>query len=229
MMRHCPADSALIALFMNEAPRRMKEKLLRHLAVCSRCTLRFSVLRQAKRELQPQVDSFAAAFSADEGAACLQDAARRKILELEPGPPRGHSPSSPFGVLLGLRAAAGLMAVLMVLTLAGYLLLTGLQRRAETRSPSAKLALLAPSGRLSAAPAEFRWTPVLNAEGYAIEIVDDTLTKIGRVSVFFINEVEIPPEIRSRLVKGRTYVWTVVAVDGDGNSLTSRSASFLVD
>ncbi len=229
MTRKCPSDGALIALFMNEAALPKKEKLLRHLASCKRCALRFDVLRQAKRDLQPHVDSFADAFGADEGVSLLRSVARRKILALDPGPPRSPSRHGPFGMLLGLRFATGLIALLVVAMAGGLILLTRLERHSQLRSPSVKLTLLAPVGTLSAPPRIFRWTPVLNAENYVIDLIDETLRPVHRFGAYIINEVELPPDVRSKLNKGRTYVWSVSARDGDDNILTSRSASFVIE
>lgn len=229
MKRKCPTDGALIALFMNEVALPKKEKLLGHLASCKRCTLRFDVLRQAKRELQPCVDTFADAFGADEGASLLRSVARQKILAFDPGSSRVPSRHGPFGMLLGLRFATGLIALLVVSIAGGYILLTRLERHSELRSPSVRLTLLAPVGTLSAPPRILRWTPVLNAEDYAVDLIDDSLRRIHQSGTFIINEIEIPPDVRSKLVKGRTYVWSVSARDADNNVLTSRSASFTIE
>jgi len=231
MTRKCPKDGALIALFMNELPPREAEKLLRHLAACSRCTVRFNVLRQVKRDLQPQVDSFAGAFGADEGASLLRVAAGQKIRSLAPRPHGTPSPAlmSPFGMLSGLRFAIGFVAVLAVVTTGAYLTLTRLQKHSELRSPSLKITLLAPVGSVSAAPSVFRWTPVLNAEDYKLELIDDSLGRVHILSTFLITEALLPAGVRSKLVKGRTYVWSISAHDADGNLVTSKSGSFTIE
>ncbi len=231
MNGRCPKDSALIALFMNETAPREADKLLRHQAACARCTLRFNLLRQVKRDLQPQVDSFATAFGAEEGASLLRAAAGQKIRALDPRPSGTISPSRsrPIGMLFGLRFAVGFVAVLAVVTAGAYLTLTRLQKHSQLRSPSLSLTLLAPVGTISAAPRIFRWTPVLNAEKYSLELVDDSLSRVYTGSSFLVTEAVLPATVRSMLVKGRAYVWTVSVRDADSNLVTARSGSFTIE
>jgi len=225
MRGKCPKDSALVALFMNEASPRRSAKLLRHLVACSRCSLRFNMLRQIKRDLEPKVDAF------------LTDAARLEIAALRPAgrpvpvpsgrpsPPR----SRPLGSFFTLRIAAGLVAVLAVLTAGAFIALTRFQKHAALRSPSVSLTLLTPLGKVSGPPRVFRWTPVLNAESYHLEIVDDSLNSVYVGDAFLITETILPSSVHSRLVKGRTYVWSVAARDGDNNLLVTRSGAFTIE
>jgi|GEM_PF-1974088 len=257
--RKCPKDGALVALAMNEVSPRKSAKLLRHVAACPRCSLRFNMLRQIKRDLEPKVDAFAgacataaapsslpssppsaspsAASVAAAGSALLRDAARREIAALRPAgrpvpAPLGR-PSPPrsrrFGAFFSLRFAVGLIAVLAVLTAGAFIALTRFQRHAVMRSPSPSLTLLAPLGKVSGPPRVLRWTPVLHAEDYHLEIVDDSLNSVYVGGAFLITETILPPSVRSHLVKGRTYVWTVSAWDGDDSLLVTRSGAFTIE
>jgi hypothetical protein len=221
MKDKCPSDGALIAMFMSGSSSRRADRVLRHLAACARCSFRFNILRQVKRDLQPGVDAFADAHpSVSEGAAALQGAAVRK------SPPSRPRPS---GMVFGFRFAVGFVAVLAVVAAGGYLTQNSLRRHSELRSPSPRLNLLAPIGPLSSAPSVFRWTPVLNAEDYAIELIDDRLECVQILSTFLITEAVLPADLRSKLVRGRTYVWSVSARDGDGALMASTSGSFIIE
>ena len=225
----CPKDSALIRLFMNEAGPRETEQLLHHLAACSRCSLRFDVLRQLKRDLRPKVDGFAGEFGAAEAVPLLRRTAHQKILDIRPKSSPLPARSGPFGILLGFRFAVGFLAILAVVAAGAYLAIARADKRSDLRSPSLKLALLEPSGRISSGPTAFRWTPVLHAEDYVFELIDDSLGCVHIGSTFLITELVLPAEVRSKLVKGRTYVWSVSAHDADSNLLTSRSGSFVIE
>lgn len=231
MKGKCPKDSALIALFMNELAPRGSERALRHLAACPRCSRRFGVLRQVKRDLEPKVDSFAAAHTPADAAALLRDAARDGIAALGSAIPNRPSPSRsrPFGMFFGLRFAAGLLALLAVLTAGAIFALTRFQRHAVLRSPSLTLTLLSPVGTIPAPPGVLRWTPVLNAESYSLELIDDSLNLVYRGSTFLITETLLPSQVLSGLAKGRTYVWSVSARDRDGSYITTRSGSFVIE
>ena len=220
MKSKCPGDSALVRLFMEECAPREKDRVLRHLADCSRCSLRFDVLRQIKRDLRPKVDAFAGEFDAAAAAPLLRRAARESAQASKP---------KPFASFLSLKLAVGLLGVLVVASAAAFIALGPMARRSELRSPSPRLTLLAPIGSVSAPPTLFRWTPVLNAESYVLELTDDALKPVHRSGAFLVNELVLPPEVTSRLVPGRPYLWTVTAEDGDSNRLASRSGSFVIE
>ena len=206
MNRKCPDDRALVRLATAASSPREKDRLLGHLAVCSRCSIRLSVLRQLKRDLAPQVEAFV-----------------------------GEHPSSrpsrfgPIVSLFGLRFAAGFIAVFLVAASGAFLALSRAARHSELRSPAAKLTLLAPSAKVPSPPQLFRWSPVLNAENYNFELIDDSLERVHSDATFLINELALPADIRDKLIRGRTYVWTISAQDGGANVLTSRSASFVIE
>ena len=229
MTKKCPGDSALIRLFMDGSSARQTERLLGHLAICPRCSVRFKVLRELKRDLRPGVEAFAREHGEDQAGPLLSLAARRRMPAAEAGVSRPASRSGPFGLVLGIRFALGSLAVLAIVAGGAYLALNGLEKRSELRSPSARLSLLGPVGTLKSLPALFRWTPVQGAENYLLEVIDESLARIHVSSTFLINEIVLPADVRSRLVKGRTYVWTISARDGDSNLLASSSASFVIE
>lgn len=210
--RKCPDDRALVRLATAASTPREKDRLLGHLAVCSRCSIRLNVLRQLKRDLAPQIEAFVG-----EHASSRQSR------------PRRPSRFGPIVTLFGLRFAAGFIAVFLVAASGAFLALSRAARHSELRSPAAKLTLLAPAAKIPSAPHLFRWSPVLNAENYSFELVDDSLERVHSDATFLINELAIPADIRDKLVRGRTYVWTISAQDGDANVLTSRSASFVIE
>lgn len=220
MTRRCLDDCALVRLAVGETSPRETGRMLGHLAVCSRCSVRFDVLRQLKSDLGPRID----AFVSEHGPALAAGASAGE-------PARSARPlrSRPFAVLSALRWAPVLALVALVLGTGIFLSVSRAARHSEFRSPSTKLTLLSPAGAVPAPPAVLRWSPVLGAEGYAVEVIDDALDSIHTDSAFFVNELVIPPAVRDRLVKGKVYLWTVTARDKDSNLLTSGSASFVIE
>jgi hypothetical protein len=225
MKQPCPGDARLIALFMGELPRGPADRLARHLADCPRCSLRFKVLSQVKRDLRPEIEAFANSVPPDKGAApLLREAALSKLRSASSAP---ASPRRPLSPKLGLRLAAAFCLV-AVFVGGAYLALPRLRSYARFRSPSLSISLLSPAGAIPVAPRLLRWTPVLNAESYLLEIFDDSLNRVLRSSTFLITEYKVPDEVRSRLVRGETYVWSISASDGDGNVITTGSSSFVI-
>lgn len=231
MSGRCAKDRALIALAMYEAAPHERNRLLRHLAGCSRCALRFRVLRELKKELRPGVESFLAGIGAPKAGPLLREAASRKLGR--PAPSKSLAPSSPRGARflasLSFKFVGGLLALLLVALGTGYFAVYRPLVRSEIRSPSSGLSLVGPVGRQARVPDVFRWTPVLHAEDYAVEVYDESLGRVFKGATSLVHELVVPAELRSRLARGKTYLWTVSARDGSGSLLTSRSSTFVID
>lgn len=235
MSAKCPKDSDLVRLSMRETLHDESERLFRHLADCTRCSARFAVLRQVKRDLRPAVESFAREFSADRAGPLLSSAARGKLQE--PGrpappptpPPPPRSRLTFLGLALNVRFAAGFLALLAVVAVGIYMTASRGAMYSNLRSPADALTLVEPAGRIPDPPRTFRWSPVPNAESYLFEIVDESLERVHFTATFLINELVLPAEVEARLVRGRTYVWTVSAQDAESELLAARSASFVIE
>jgi hypothetical protein len=91
------------------------------------------------------------------------------------------------------------------------------------------LTLLEPIGKIGDAPRAFKWTPVLHAESYSVKLMDSSLREIHSSGTYLVTEVLIPPEVRSSLREGETYVWEVRASDADANVLIEQSGFFVLE
>lgn len=236
MSGKCPKDSDLVRLSMYEASHDESERLFRHLADCPRCSTRFAVLRQVKRDLSPAVEAFAREFPADKAGPLLSSAARGKLQELgsRPAPPPRPSPpprsrATFLGLALDLRFAAGFLALLAVVAAGIYMTATNDALYSDLRSPADVLTLIEPSGRVPRPPHAFRWSAVPDADHYNIELFDESLVLVHAGSAYLINELVLPADARAKLVEGRTYLWTVTAYDGDSELLATRSGSFVIE
>jgi len=229
MSGKCPKDCDLVRLSLYETPHDESEKLFRHLAGCSRCSVRFAVLRQVKRDLRPKVEAFSREFDAEKAGPALSSAARQKLQELRRPGTTPQAPPRPFGFRLDIRLAAGFLAILVVVASGIYLTATRSPEYSLLRSPSIGPTLIEPAGTIPAPPAVFRWSPVANAENYIFELYDESLDRVHSCSTFLINELVLGAEIKAKLVKGRTYLWTISARDSDGELLASRSGTFAIE
>ena len=99
----------------------------------------------------------------------------------------------------------------------------------DLRSPSAGPALFEPVGRIPDAPTVFRWSPVARAESYLFELYDESLERVHAGSTYLINELVLGAETKAKLAEGRTYLWSVSALDGDSELLATRSGSFVIE
>jgi hypothetical protein len=233
MIRKCPKDTALIGLYMSGAAEPGMENLLEHLAECPSCSSRFELLRKLKQELDPKIRDFQGEFGNGAGDAdatvLLAAAAREKLQELHA--PRNFSPHRrfPASLLLNRRFAAAALGIFILAASGLFLSRTVFQAKSASRSPSLELMLLEPVGKISEVPGVFKWTPVLHAESYAIRLTDSSLREIHATGTYLVTEIVIPPEVRSSLREGETYVWEVRAADGASNILAERSGYFILE
>jgi len=72
-----------------------------------------------------------------------------------------------------------------------------------------------PSGCLTEPPLLFVWTPLPDGDGYRFELIGENL---GLLAALSTKEpwAMIPASVRKGLAPGRTYLWTVEAVNDDG-------------
>jgi len=182
-----------------------------------------------KNELAAKSSDIPERLSPEDGRA-WQRSARARLAEIERAErAKVKQPHSTWILSAKFLVPATLLLVIVV---AGYILfLSPVGQRDRLRSvDSGELRLLAPVGHLTAPPEEFSWTPVLGADAHVLTMTDEKLNRI------FVDEspkpltgISFPEKLRSVLVRGRTYVWTVIAVDEDNHVLATKSASFIID
>jgi hypothetical protein len=232
MIRRCPADRALVKLFMSGAADPRMEKVLEHLAHCSRCATRFEILRNLRPELDPRIREFQRSFGGSDvdARAALAAAAEKRLAELRPARPASRpNPVAP-AFLRRRKSAVAAALFLLVLSAAGVFLSRSLIRpRSTLRSPFLQLKLLEPMGKIDELPGRFKWTPVRHAESYSIRLTDSSLREIFYSGTYLVTEIFIPAEVGSSLIKGESYIWQVRATDGDSNVLVERTGHFILE
>lgn len=88
--------------------------------------------------------------------------------------------------------------------------------------------LIAPEGTLKNPPAAFSWRPKKGTDAYSFRLVDDDLNTIlatGGVQT----KLSLGESVRSKLIRGRSYIWTIEAFDDQGKKIASGSKSFKID
>lgn len=230
-MRHkdCLSDNELIDLFQGEMSRSQAASRLSHVALCPICSFRFDFLYQIRKETESKISAFAEANSPADPLPLLQQAARRKLAGLAPSASATTRLTPRPRSRLHFRFAFGILGIFLLVISAGYLAFDHIRPRSSLRSPDLKLTLLEPVGQIRHPPATFRWTPVVNAEGYYLELIDDRLQPVFNSSTYLVPEHIIPLEVQTQIVRGRTYVWSIKALDSDGNLLHSESGHFRLD
>jgi hypothetical protein len=225
----CPKDSDLVRLSKYETDQDESERLFRHLARCSRCSVRFAVLKQLDKDLRPKIEAFAREFDAEEAGPLLASAARKKLQAHESTVTTARPRPKPSGLTLNPRLAAAFLVFLAVVATGIYLTATKSDMYSSLRSASDSPTLFEPTGRISAPPTVFRWSPVARAESYVFDLYDESLERVHACSTYLINELVLGADIRAKLTEGKTYLWTVSARDGDSALLATRSGTFVIE
>jgi len=209
-----------------------KDKLnrfLEHVSQCSRCQKIYEVMAAVKNELAARSLNIPESVSPEDSRA-WQRSARVRLAEIERSErAKAKKPHSTWILSVKFLVPTALLLILLV---AGYLFfIIPLGQNDRLRSPdSGELRLLSPVGHLATSPDAFSWTPIQGGENYVLVMTDEKLNRV------FFDEVlkpstsrPLPEELRSGLMRGRTYVWTVTATDENALTLATQSASFVID
>ena len=187
-----------------------------HVGTCARC--------QTELALWQQFESSAPAK--DEGAAVTWIVSELERRAERPQHQKSR-PSRSWG-LSGQWLAAAASVVLVVSV--GYLMW---DREPAIRNPggateqyrTVQLDVIAPLGDVAAAPREFSWKPAAGAIRYDVRILEVDGTVVWRTSIAEPRLV-VPPDILSRFVSQKPFLWEVTARDASdaaiGSSGTQR-------
>jgi hypothetical protein len=203
----CPNDDVFLRVFLKGSDENEQETFIDHVFFCSRCRIKFDVLRSLGQDLKITMDDFPKVAFNPQEAKAFRKLARARIREIE-----SAGRKAPLKAFLRkpnrlVWAAPALLAVI----LAAYFLVLKLPKSSSLRTPGESgIQLIAPRGSLAEAPSVFSWKPYDNADSYYYKLVDEDLNTVfaGNTNgnMFVIDE-----DLRRKLVKGRTYLWSVEA------------------
>ncbi len=222
MNRVCPEDEMLVKLMMGELPVDNRRDLLSHISSCPKCRLKFETLAEIETQLQARGDPFPKAVLSAGEAAQLKTWAQKQARAL-PNKRDVHPASRPW-----LRAVAAAAALLIIA--AGSLLLFRHQASGPIlRSGSgSELRLLLPAEKLKGPPEVFLWTEIEGTERYGFTLIDNELNVLYETKTQEA-QVRLPSDVRQRLTRDVTYLWTVQAVAESNQELDSASHYFEIE
>jgi hypothetical protein len=90
-----------------------------------------------------------------------------------------------------------------------------------------ELQIVRPSGELNEAPKDLEWKRVTDASKYRVTImeVDRNPLWTGETADF---RIDIPREVRAKMLPGKTVLWQVTALDSRGRVLATSQAERMV-
>jgi hypothetical protein len=208
----CLKKEALIDAFLKKGTLEERERLIDHILVCKRCKVKFEALKLISSELIEFTEDFEGEKLTAREEEEFRRMAHQRIKELSKTQKRPFLRSRPAQYLAA--AAAGLLIVI-----AGYFLITKLQRRDVYREgKSGEFRLIEPVGLITEVPTVFIWTPHEDADNYFLRLIDDELNIVFIRSIVITEEnyeskTTLTEDEKKRLVKGKTYIWEVEAKD----------------
>jgi hypothetical protein len=128
-----------------------------------------------------------------------------------------------------MRPALAMAAVLLAIV-GGYYLTTPVVPRLPTEigagpdaTRSLTVALRGPIGDQTAVPGRLEWQPVSGAVRYQVR-----LTEVDRLEIWASDTtdtvVDLPPDVRARIVPGKTLVWQVTAYGASNAPIAESNA-----
>jgi glutaredoxin len=219
---NCPADGVFIRAFLGRSATAEKEILTKHAAVCPQCLRKYDVLSELEAELKAREMDIEEKYLSGKEMKALQKMARERLRKLGGRPVRPLLKSqASVGVALGLS---------LVLIVLGYILLVkdSSHKLVLRGIPGQELQLIKPHGMLKDAPEVFVWTEVKGREAFVLMLVDEELNMVYKTKLS-TPRAHLPSEVKKSLVKGKSYLWTVEALDKECAVLASDYLAFEIE
>jgi hypothetical protein len=218
--KDCPDSEDLVRAFLEATGSGPSHEILEHIRSCPSCRPRMQVLAKVKAALEVRAASVPETGLSGKEARALRRLAVEQLRLAKPDRPFPFRPL-PF-------AATAVVAVI-ALSL-GYLFLSdALHSRLTLRGPlNQELRILVPGAHLPDAPADFAWSDVPGRDDFRFTVIDDDLETLCQVETHETS-LRLSEGERQKLVKGKSYLWTVVAVDDTGRELASASREFTIE
>jgi hypothetical protein len=90
-----------------------------------------------------------------------------------------------------------------------------------------RVILIAPlKARAVNIPLIFKWQPFKNSQYYVLEIFDETLVAVWKSPEIPANQLILPEDISTRLLKHRIYYWLVTSQTSEGKRVESDMGQF---
>jgi hypothetical protein len=219
--KECPAEEWFVLYISGELGEYGESRLLEHATLCPRCRLRLNALSSIQAELKTrEKDIPEVALSSRDGKE-LRKLARKQI-RVRPWKGGMSFPR--------ITRAGGILAIGILLVILGY----RLAMKIPTPEPITRgqgqmeIRLQQPEGKIREAPKVFSWSKVPDSDIYRLEIVDEDLNLVFSASLAG-TRFHLPEDIKQKLERQKSYLWSVSAIDDDGRELGSASSYFEIE
>ena len=224
MRNKCPDSKALVNAFLGEMTQKKKASLIKHAFQCPSCRLRFIALQKIQLELEPKINQIPSRKLTGEEAYTLRRLAEERLAEMGG---RRETLKMPFHSryrLVYIAAAVVLVAGISAAIFSGKYFLS--QTRSRGSSQEA-FRLLEPIGELRSPPIHFSWTAFPDADIYLIQIIDENLSTILSDHAF-VPEYTLPKNLATKFQKGKAYLWSIEAMNDNGEKIALTQNYFMI-
>lgn len=226
MSRKCPNPETLAAMFSGDLSQKKKSKLIRHVFQCAACRVRFEALRNIRLQMEEKVNRLPSRPLTEEESRRLKQSARERLSGM------GAGLAIPKPRLLGRFRYAYIGAAVLLVAGLSTAIFSGKIFSNRTRSRSSNqetFRLLEPVGRISSPPQRFSWTPFADADVYKIRIIEEDLRLLLKMNVLAPTQAYQPSEsLIAGLQRGKTYVWSIEALNEDGEKIAFAQDYFRI-
>lgn len=194
-----------------------------HVSKCIRCQSELALLRSFESD-QPIADEGAAvawiSAQLEKRRAGIPDAKRTDKLQIS------WWRRWNFSVLVPAAALTAIVAVTMVVQQ---------RKQPELRADgggsmvyrSEELQIVRPSGELSEAPKDLEWKNFPEASKYRVTIMEVDRNPLWTADTTDF-KIDVPHEVRAKMLPGKTVLWQVTALDSRGRVLATSQAERMV-
>lgn len=209
----CPDQDTFAKIFLNEAGTEEREAFIDHVLECGPCRSQFDVLKQVGKEFRSQEGEFF-------------PIARESWKELEA---QKKGIRSVWAWSRPARPASGVLMILGLLAVSYLFLVRPSPTNVLRTGEKPRLRLVEPEGQIRKPPALFKWTPVLKADSYTFELIDDNLQTLIHQDGLRQNSYGVPLDVRKKMTRGKPYLWTVDVYDDLGLKVDSGQQHFEIE
>jgi hypothetical protein len=229
----CPKNEVFIKALSGELGENEKESFVDHIFCCSKCRLKFDAIKALNRECRQEGKDIPDGTLTSNEAKSLRKMAAKRLRELGESTARFPVFRLNRPGLKWIYATSIFLAVVVI----GYLLLNSPPDQIIFRTTSNnELRLTKPIGKIKEPPSIFKWSRVKNADVYNLKLLDEDLQVLWNKYLVVSSEsgpsvssLVLDETIKNKLKRGKTYIWTVEAIDDDNMRLAVARGYFTIE
>jgi hypothetical protein len=220
-VRGCPKGEDFVRFCLGEFDSGARREFLDHTLFCPVCRPRLRLMTKLQAEVEAKGSQIPGAGLTRRENSALREMAAEHLRSLRRPSRRLRLRLLPLGTV----ASIGVIALVL-----GYFFLKNAPNShfAVRGNANQGLRLIGPDAKLAQAPVTFSWTDVRGRDDFQFVLIDDELNTIYTAGTKDI-KLRLPEAERQKLTKGKTYLWTVRALDDNSRELASASREFEIE